>query len=170
MTVPNPEHLFEQAEQLLGLSASRRPRQVDLRRAISNAYYAVFHATLTAGADYAVGRGRRSSAQYGLAYRSVDHRIFRELCKEVQKTTLTAKYLKHAPRNGFGSNIASFAQAVVELAIRRESADYDPLANFKRSDSRLAITLGRRALSRFQRASKARREAFLSLLLFPPRA
>jgi len=170
VTVPNPEHFFEQAEQLVSSPASRRPRQVDLRRAISNAYYAVFHATLTAAADNAIGRGARASTPYRLVYRSVDHRGLRELCKEIQKTTQIAKYRQYAPRDGFGPNIGAFAQAVVELQIRREAADYDPLTIFKRSDARLAINLGRRALQRFEAALKSHRDAFLSLLLFPPRS
>ncbi len=107
MTIPNPEHFFEQAEQLVSSSASRRPRQVDLRRAISNAYYAVFHATVRAAADHIVGRSAR--------------------------------------------------------------ADYDPLADFKRSDAHIAISLGRRALQRFERARDSERDSFLNLLLFPPR-
>ena len=170
MTIPNPEHFFEQAELLVSSSGSRRPRQVDLRRAISDAYYAVFHATLAAAADQTVGRGRHQSAHYGLVYRSVDHRVLRELCKEVQKTTTTAKYRKYIPLDGFGPDIGAFAEAVLELQLRREAADYDPLESFKRSDARLAINLGRGALQRFERASKARRDAFLSLLLFPPRS
>src|SRR5205085_9551530 len=85
VTIPNPEHFFEQAEQLVRSSGSSRPRQVDYRRAISNAYYGVFHATLTAAADTVVGRGARLSAHYLLVYRSVDHQVLRKLCEEIQR-------------------------------------------------------------------------------------
>jgi hypothetical protein len=37
---PLPEHLFEQAD---GLTAAVESRPTDLRRAISNAYYGLFH-------------------------------------------------------------------------------------------------------------------------------
>lgn len=170
MTVPNPEHLFEQAEQLVSSLASRRPRQVDLRRAVSNAYYAVFHATLTAAADNAVGPGARASAPYRLVYRSVRHRTLRELCKEILKTTPSAKYRQYIPQGGFGANIRSFAEAMVDLQERREAADYDPLEIFNRSAARFAINQGRSALHRFEAASKSDRDAFLSLLLFPLRS
>lgn len=170
MTVPNPEHFFEQAEQLVSSLASRRPRQVDLRRAVSNAYYAVFHAALTAAADNAVGPGARASAPYRLVYRSVDHRTLRELCKEIQKTTPSAKYRQYVPQGRFGANIRAFAEAMVDLQERREAADYDPLETFNRSAARFAINQGRSALHRFEAATKSDRDAFLSLLLFPPRS
>jgi hypothetical protein len=51
MPLLNPDHLFEQAERLLALSGAGAPRQADLRRAISNVYYAVLHAILAAAAD-----------------------------------------------------------------------------------------------------------------------
>ena len=50
VAVLNPDHFFEQADTLMAPPAGA-PRQVDLRRAISNAYYGVFHAILAAAAD-----------------------------------------------------------------------------------------------------------------------
>ena len=71
MAVLNSDHLLDQAERLttpLGLGA---PRQADLRRAISAAYYGVFHAVATEAADEFVGRTQRDSARYALVYRSI---------------------------------------------------------------------------------------------------
>lgn len=169
MALPNPEHLLEQAEQLVGLAASGRPREIDLRRAVSNAYYAVFHAVLIAAADNAIGRGARTSAAYRLVYRSVDHRSLRELCKEAQKTIPAAKYRRYVPQDGFHPEIRAFAAAVIDLQIRREEADYDPLATLKREDARLVIKFGREALHQLEAAPRADRDAFLNLLLFSPR-
>src|SRR5215216_7618181 len=45
VAILNPEHLFDQAEKLILSPPAGRPRQVDIRRAISAAYYGVFHAT-----------------------------------------------------------------------------------------------------------------------------
>ena len=45
MPIPNPEHLLDQAERLAA-TGTGAPRQTNLRRAISAAYYAVFHRTL----------------------------------------------------------------------------------------------------------------------------
>jgi hypothetical protein len=142
---------------------------VDLRRAISSAYYGLFHATLTAAADNVVGRTRRSSPEYGLVYRRVDHKALRDLCLEVQKATLPAKYKGYEPTGGFGPNIRAFAAGVIQLQDARHAADYDPMLLFKTADARLAISTGRSALTRFGRASARQRGRFLSLLLFSPR-
>jgi hypothetical protein len=102
-------------------------------------------------------------------YRSVSHAWLRDLCKEVQKPTLSNKFKPHAPGNGFGPNITAFAAAVVELQEKRHAADYDVMIRTNKSDATLAISTAKAALRRFNRASKARRVAFLSVLLFPPR-
>src|SRR3984893_89256 len=91
VAILNPEHLFEQAA-LLIVRSQGRPRQVDIRRAISAAYYGIFHAIITAAADEFVGGINRTRRRYGLVYRSVGHAWLRDLCKEVQKQTLPQKF------------------------------------------------------------------------------
>jgi hypothetical protein len=143
---------------------------VGIRRSISAAYYAIFHATITAAVDQFVGVTNRDRSRYGLVYRSVSHAWLRDLCKEVQKPTLTNKFKPYAPSNGFGSNITASAAAIVELQEKRHSADYDVMIRMNKSDAVLAINTAEAALRRFSKASKQRRLAFLSLLLFPPRS
>jgi len=168
VAVLNPNHLFEQANKLITIQVGP-PRQVDIRRAISAAYYAIFHATITAAADRFVGVTNRDTSRYGLVYRSVNHAWLRDLCKEVQKPTLSNKFKPYAPSNGFGPNITAFAAAVVELQEKRHAADYDIMIRMNKSDAVLAISTAKAALRRFNKAIKARRLAYLSLLLFPPR-
>lgn len=114
MAILNPDHLFEQANRLV-IREAGPPRQVDIRRAISTAYYGIFHAVVTAAADQHVGVTNRATTRYGLVYRSVDHKTLRDLCREVQKPTLSNRYKPYEPRNGFGPNITAFAAAVVDL-------------------------------------------------------
>src|ERR1700751_1842071 len=90
VAILNPDHLFEQADKLISPPPAGPPRQVDIRRAISAAYYGVFHAVLAAAADQFVGVTKRSTSQYGLVYRSVDHLWLKKLCEEVKKPTLKA--------------------------------------------------------------------------------
>ncbi|UFS73719.1 hypothetical protein LPB73_17455 [Tardiphaga sp. 37S4] len=170
MAILNPEHLFEQADGLIVPPAAGPPRQVNVRRAISAAYYGLFHATLAAAADQFIGVTKRTASQYGLVYRSVDHRTLRNLCDEVTKQTLSAKYQPHQPPNGFGTNIVAFATAVSQLQEKRHEADYNPMVRMKSLDAALAIKTARAALASFQKASARRRRAFLTLLLFPPRS
>jgi uncharacterized protein (UPF0332 family) len=169
VAILNPDHLFEQASKLISAQAGR-PRQADIRRAISAAYYAIFHATITRAVDQFVGVTNRDRSRYGLVYRSVSHAWLRDLCKEAQKATPSNRFRPYAPSTGFGSNIAAFAAAVIELQEKRHSADYDVMIRVNRSDAALAIATARAALKRFSKASGARRLAFLSLLLFPPRS
>ena len=169
MTLPSPQHFFQQAMRLIAPPPGGLPQQVDLRRAISNAYYGVLHATLAAAADQFVGATKRSTHQYALVYRSIDHGAIRRVCLEMKKRTLSRLLVPHAPPDGFGSNLKAYSQAVLELQEKRISADYDPLRRYRRSDALVAIIAGQIALTRFESATEAEREAFLALLVFKPR-
>jgi hypothetical protein len=169
LTIPNVEHLLAQAEQLIAPGSPGAPRQADLRRAISNAYYAVFHTVLAASADEFIGRTRRHETVYGLAYRRIDHTALRDLCTELNKPTLPLRYRRFQPEPGFGTDLTLFARHLVELQQRRHAADYDPMIRLKRSDALAAVATARTALLRFRQCSIDARRIFLALLLFPPR-
>lgn len=169
MTIPNAEHLFEQAERLTLPSGRGAARQVDLRRAASSAYYGLFHAVMAAAADEFVGRSKRASMEYGLIYRSIDHRSLRELCAEVAKPVRSARYRRYEPEGGFGPELKAFAVALGELQRGRYEADYDPTIRLKRSDALAAVLTARSACQRLRDTSPEVRRIFLALLLFPPR-
>ena len=158
MTLPSSQHFFQRAIRLAASSSSGPPRQVDLRRAISDTYYGIFHATLTAAADQFVGATKRSTNQYALVYRSIDHRAIRELCLEMGKPTLPRSLTRHAPPGGFGPNLRAYSEGFLELQEKRISADV-----------LVAVVAARIALLRFRKATDAEREAFLTLLVFKPR-
>jgi hypothetical protein len=166
---PNPDHSFEQAEKLVAPPSAGPPRQVDLRRAISAAYYGVFHFCLAAAADEFVGATQRGTSRYTLVYRSIDHKTLKDLCAEAKKPTPPAKYLPYIPLGGFGSNIQAFATAAIELQEKRHLADYNPEPRFRTSDAKLAVGTARSAVHRFQTADEEHRKAFLTLLICTPR-
>jgi hypothetical protein len=169
LTLPNPQHFFQRALRLVASPSSGPPRQADLRRAISDAYYGIFHATLAAAADQFVGTSKRASSKYALVYRSISHGAIRELCLDLQKQTLTRSLARHAPAGGFGSDLTAYAEVVVELQEKRISADYDPLKRYRSSEAVTAVATARNGLNRFKSATDAEREAFLALLVFKPR-
>jgi len=169
LTLPSPDHFFEQAERLVAPASPGAPRQVDLRRAISNAYYGVFHATLTSAANQFIGRSKQSTSQYSLLYRSIDHITLRNLCLELRNRKLSPKLGRYAPADGFGSDIRAFAAAVLDLQQSRHDADYDPSIRYQLSESVAAIRAARIALVSFEAATDIERETFLSLLVFKPR-
>jgi len=164
----NPDHLFEQAERLIAPQAGR-PRQADVRRAISAAYYGIFHAAITEAVDQFVGAANRDKAQYGLAYRSASHSRLREVCGEVRKATPSSKYRPYVPSTGFGAHIVKFAEAVVELQEQRHAADYDIMVRMNRSDALLAVATARAAVAALRAADQAEQLAFLGLLMFSAR-
>lgn len=142
---------------------------MDLRRAISAAYYAVFHATLAAAADQYVGASKRTTSHYGLVYRSVDHKDISDVCLEVRRPQLSAKLSRYAPSGGFDADTKAYANAVTELKQRRDDADYNPLIRVKSSDAQLALRTAYSALHHLRTMQVASREAFLGLLLFKAR-
>lgn len=169
MTTLNPDHLFEQAERLIAPARAGSPRQVDLRRAISSAYYGLFHFCLTAAADEFAGVTQRATSRYTLIYRSIDHRTLKDLCVEARKQTPPVKYVPYFPAGGFSTHIQAFSTAAIELQEKRHRADYNPQPRFRTSDAKLAISTARSAVHRFQAASEEHRKAFLTLLVCPPR-
>jgi hypothetical protein len=169
LATPNPDHLFEQAERLVAPPRAGPPRQADLRRAISAAYYGLFHCCLTAAADELIGVTQHATNRYALVYRSIDHKTLKDLCVEARKHTPPAKYAPYFPAQGFDPNIQAFAAAAIELQQKRHLADYDPQPRFSRSDAKLAISTARSAVQRFRAAGEEDRKAFLTLLVCPPR-
>ena len=160
MPPPDPEPLFEQAEVLANGS-----NQEDWRRAISTAYYAVFHFILTAAADKAIGAGNRAAELYRLAYRSIDHRNLRALCINLKGSQPQGVPI---PSGGYGP-VAQFARVTVNLYELRIQADYDPLGNFTANEASVAISEARKAVEYFQQGTAEQQEMFLALLLLKSR-
>jgi hypothetical protein len=162
--VPDPQHLLDQARQLIIPPLGQRSREESLRRGISTAYYAVFHHVLAAAADQFVGEAQRGSPRYALVYRSVSHRALRQLCQELRKPTVSSKYQAFVPSVGFGKALPAFATAYLELYEKRHSADYDPAFSVKRLDAIQALATAREGIERFGRSTPVRRRMFLTLL------
>jgi len=167
MPALNHEHFFDQADKLVAPPPSGAPRQVDLRRAISSAYYGVFHFTSTALADEFAGVTQRATSRYVLIYRSIDHRTLKDICTEIAKQTPPPKYAPYL--RGFGDPLRAFARAALELQEKRHRADYNPEPRFRTSEAKAVIGTARSAVQRFGEASPDDRKAFLTLLICPPR-
>ena len=96
---------------------SRRPRQSDLRRAVSTTYYALFHQICRNNADLLIGgkSANRSDPAWRQAYRSVNHGHTRKACGN--RTVMSR----------FPTEIEDFAYEFVQAQIKRHDADYNPL-------------------------------------------
>jgi hypothetical protein len=161
---PDPNRLFDHADALI----SNHQDETDLRRAVSAAYYGVFHFTLRALADWIVGSANRSTDRYALVYRSVDHKVLRALCDKFRGATLNADIQPYEPTGGFGP-LGNFARALLNLFELRILADYNPVRPLSHTDALGAVSSARPAVANFQAATPAQREAFLTLLAFRAR-
>ncbi len=169
MPILNPDHLFDQADRLAAAPASGRPRQVDLRRAISKC--------LVRRLPFHNGRsGRRSRrcqptlqqpVRAGLP--QLDHRTLRNIRGDIAKQTPPRRLAPYLPLDGFGADIQAFARTTIDLQEKRHRADYNPEPRYRSSEATLAIGYARSAVRHFGRASQERKKAFLTLLLCPPR-
>ena len=93
-----------------------RPPEANLRRAVSTAYYALFHCLAANCADMVVGgqSAMRNQESWRQVYRALDHGPAKRRCGD--RNTLS----------GFPSEIRQFAQVFIQMLDLRHSADYDP--------------------------------------------
>jgi uncharacterized protein (UPF0332 family) len=124
-----PDDLLEQAHHLARLDRTR-PKQANLRRAVSSAYYALFHLLVSAGIGYWKIERQRSAFA-----RSFEHRKMKGVCKN--------KYPN--------ADLQAVADAFVELQQARHSADYDYAKAFTRVEALAHINTVKNAFQQWSR-------------------
>jgi hypothetical protein len=142
----------------LAKASPSKPRQADLRKAVSTAYYALFHTIAKNSADCLVGtvRAKRPDRAWAQVYRALDHG--------------TAKTACEAARNiGFPQDIKDCADAFVELQKARHDADYDPHHRITRAEAVQAVEKARQAMAALRRAPLYDRRAFAVQVLMRKR-
>ncbi len=156
----NPHDLIRLARQLASgeLGSGRgRPRQSELRRAVSSAYYAIFHALALAAADLLIGTNRNSRIEtlWLQIYRSLEHGYARNQCQN--------------PAIGqFPPEIRDFAAQFVAMQALRHNADYNPAVTFTRREVMRLIDESEASIVAFENASEQDRRAFAVYVLFRP--
>lgn len=157
-----PLDLIETARGLTELSP-RRPVQANLRRAVSTAYYAMFHCLASSAANLLIGRrGNRSSARHQAAwhqvYRALEHGMARNACQHKQVL------------EEFPLEIRDFAQSFVDLQQARQRADYSLDGDdYYKSDVFAEIDAAELAVRQFEQADVEARRSFAAHLLFKRR-
>lgn len=158
--MPQPSELLCVARSLAG-----RPTDASLRRAVSTAYYAVFHAVLRSGADRFFGASRSGEAGYALIYRAYDHGRMRRGCEDVSRATLTLQQRSLFGRPTFDPRLRDFAISFIRLQVLRHQADYDPRVTFSQSAVTAIIDEAERAIASFATAPDDERSDLLALML-----
>ena len=157
----NWRHLIEAASFLAGLTVQPaprgRPRQAMLKRAISTAYYAMFHALCQTNANALIGvsPGPPYPMAWTRAYRALDHNFARE------------RLVRHRSRTP--AAIQAFALSFSDLQQQRHRADYDPNARFLRSEVVSLIERAETAIQGVFAATDAERRALATIVLLRDR-
>ena len=158
----NPRDLIKIAHFLATVgvvSSLGRPRQADLRRAVSAAYYALFHSLARCGADTLAGSSsvRRNQASWQRIYRSLEH-------------GLTVRRLNNrSGMRGFPREIQDFGRLFGNLQVQRHRADYDPAASFDRATVLQVVAEAEQHIIGLENAAPADRRDFAIYVLFRDR-
>lgn len=139
----------------LARASPMRPRQAELKRAVSTAYYALFHALAENAANLFVGIGQmQASAAWVHVYRALDHGFARNACREVQNLP---------------GSIIDCADEFIELQEVRHKADYDPGVRFTRAEALDWASRAEAAIATLRAAPRPDRKAFAVRLLLKRR-
>lgn len=156
--------LLEQARHLLELDTTR-PRQANLRRAVSTAYYALFHLLINEAA-----RGLASDDLLRARIsRAFTHTEMKDACKSFKGTKLPEHVLEACPQGVatiVPDPLKSIAETFIDLQAEREEADYGINYRLTRSEARQLIERVGQAFSLWESVrSQPISKVFLASLL-----
>lgn len=148
-----PRDLLDQAE-LLANKETRKPKQASLRRAVSAAYYALFHLIIEDSANVLAPRAPAGLRR--LVQRAFPHGQIKSACKDFVSADAALK--KIPPRQTglldalesliafpLDPSLLFVLSAFIELQEARHKADYDLTEQWDRLDVLTKIGLARRA-------------------------
>lgn len=153
----DPTHLLDAADHLVSERRPGAPRQVNLRRAVSTVYYALFHWLARCAADSLVGVGETSGESWARVYRALNHRDLRQRCQKGRVPPSTPYPLRQ------------LGTALVQLQPIRNGADYNPVVRLAKRDVLAQVDEARRILEDLESATPSDRRAFTVHVLFKER-
>lgn len=144
--------------------AAGRPRQSYLRRAVSTAYYALFHYLCTATAGCLLAN-RATEEQLHLV-RSIDHATLRQVCEWIANPSSAPVHI----RGMVGSlatkpGVLNVALAFPDLMQARHQADYDHVNGFSKPVAVQHIDAAEAAIQGMKYQRRATKEAFFTLVV-----
>ncbi|MES2391818.1 MAG: hypothetical protein V4555_09260 [Acidobacteriota bacterium] len=157
--------LLIQARHLAGLDAGR-PKQANLRRASSAAYYSLFHFLIWESARIVP---KTPAGLRDRVCRTFHHNEMKQVCLPFSRGTLTpvVAALLHGPPS---REIRSIAKIFVDLQEIRHNADYDLAAHFSRLETLQTIERSESAQAAWGRIRNSdEANVFLAALAFGAR-
>ncbi len=154
-----PSNFIDTSLDLVNATGRGRPRQTNLRRAVSAAYYAMFHCLASCCADIRVGGAGadRSEPAWRQAYRALEQGAARQRCNHRQ-------FIRRFP-----AGVQDFAAKFVGMQQKRHTADYAPDGTFAKIDVLRDITAAAETIRQFQRVPVKDRRAFAVYVLLSVR-
>lgn len=144
--------LLEQAEHLCRREA-RRPKQASLRRAISAAYYSVFHLLVASGVQQLAGHGSATSELRRSLARAYQHSAMRDVARQFAADDPSPK-VRLALTATLPIDLRVVAQALLDLQEARHTADYDVGIRVRRTEVREIIDTATEAHEAWNRVKK----------------
>lgn len=127
-----------------------RPKQASLKRAVSTAYYALFHELADLCSRELVGAPQQANwANYRQVYRALDHRNARRVL-DPQKSE---------------DDVLAIALAFSTLQRERHTADYDPEFTLSRPDAIELIGQATRAIHALRGLARSKRQSLAVRLI-----
>lgn len=151
-----PLDFIQTARDLVESARRGRPRETNLRRASSAAYYAMFHCIAESCANTLAGatRASRSQQAWRQTYRALNHSYIR-------------RRLSRKEISLFPNEIREFAILFISMQAKRHKADYDPDPDiqFTKSGALNDIRKAEEVIIQFGRTERNDRRAFAIYLL-----
>jgi len=158
----DPRELIALARELLG--DDRPVTNSHFRRAVSTAYYVLFHLILGTAAKRFIGSDRRLGA-YAVFYRGFKHGDMRQACVELAKPILSPGLQRQLGRIRMSDATREFAKSFSSIQEQRHAADYDPDRLFVRSDVRSLVEATERTMEFFLAIELVEQADVLALML-----
>jgi hypothetical protein len=157
-----PKDLLEQAESLANREP-KRPKQASLRRAVSTAYYAVFHLLAAEGSEMLAPNVDKSTLH--LIQRWFDHGEMKKTCGKFSVSPLTTP-LKELLGETASADLHRVVRTFIVLQEARHSADYDMSWNLTRAQTLLFVQQARDANEAWLRIRKDAEANIFILAIF----
>ena len=139
------EDLLSQAEVLLKADI-RKPKQANVRRAVSSAYYALFHFLIEEATLLVVNTDFASKSLRQIVSRAFTHTSMNEASKAFASGNLSSLYDTLLTGASLPVELKRIAAAFVDLQRDRHRADYDLSTPMSRQDGINAVQQVRSAM------------------------
>jgi uncharacterized protein (UPF0332 family) len=147
------DDLFAQAL-MLARADAKKPKQANLRRAVSSAYYAMFHFLIDASSSLIFGTQHAQAPYRQVLGRAFAHGVMKAACVGFAGGTLKDAAIKGLPRDAAGAypihpDMRGVARAFADLQEKRHLADYDRTERFRRSEVLFFIEQAQARIAKF---------------------